>query len=584
MTLESPIPLRTKHASLGAFVLDQSRALGPQAALMYKEEGRFVSLAWQDLLRRILQVFSFFEQAGARPGEKIVFCSENRQEMLVCELALMSMGLVHVPLYFGYKPQRVNQLLEFTQGQFLVVSGAEQLAKIDPAQAFRAILHFDEIQDEALERTFAGRLVSWRELMARAAGDGELAAFRARVGRVDREALCLMMYTSGTMGFPKGVQLRHGNLLSQQEALEQLWGIRPGKRILSFLPWHHSFGGIFEKYFALYSGTCLVLDDSRGKDTALLLENWREVRPHFFFSIPKVFKEIVTQAQIDPRLEEIVFHDGLEFVFTAGAPLEAVVAEVFQEHGIPVMEGWGLTETSPCCTLTGGAGERRPGVVGRPIPGVSIKLAEDGELLIKGPNVMSGYYHNDEENERSFDEEGWFRTGDLGELVEDEVRIITRKDRIFKLASAEKVNPTAIENTLLGHCQLVKHALVFGSGMGQVCALLFPNQEGLLGQASRHLAGCANPGDLCELSSCLDRCVAQLNAQLVRQYERIGAFVLIDRVLEIDRGELTPSMKIIPANVYHNYLDYVRPLLDPLAERPADALYVTVNHRERACS
>jgi long-subunit acyl-CoA synthetase (AMP-forming) len=583
LTLESQIPLRPRYNSLGHFVMDQAVRLGPKAALMHKQKGRYVELSWTELVRRLLKVAAYFAEAGGEAGDRVAFCSENRPEMLVCELALTAMGLVHVPLYFGYKPQRVNQLLEFTQGQYLVVSGAEQLAKIDPALAFRRILHFDEIRDPELRRLFGPRLVSWGEVMARPVAEADRDLFRERVAAVDRDTTCLMMYTSGTMGFPKGVQLSHGNLLSQQEALEQLWGVAPGRRMLSFLPWHHSFGGIFEKYFALYSGTCMALDDSKGKDTTLLLENWREVRPNYFFSIPKVFKEVVTRIQVDPALEEVVFHPGLDFVFTAGAPLEAVVAEVFKARRVPVLEGWGLTETSPCCTLTDG-GERQPGVVGRPIPGVRIRLDQDGELLIKGPNVMSGYFRNEEENARAFDEEGWYRTGDLGELVEGQVRLLTRKDRVFKLASAEKVNPTAIENTLLGHCQLVKHALVFGSGMGQVCALLFPNQEGLLGRAGRSVAGCANPGDVGALSACLDRCIATLNAALVNQYERIGTYVLIDRVLDIDRGELTPSMKIIPRNVYENFQDYVRPLLEPGAPRPADAIYIQVKHQARACN
>ena len=142
------------------------------------------------------------------------------------------------------------------------------------------------------------------------------------------------------------------------------------------------------------------------------------------------------------KAEEMFFNSGLKFVFTAAAPLPKKLSDEFEKRGIPVIEGWGLTETSPCCTLTDPDLKREPGVVGKPIPGVSIRIAEDNEIQVKGPNVMVGYYNNEEANKDIFTDDGWYRTGDVGELTENGLKLITRKDRIFKLSNGEKVVPT----------------------------------------------------------------------------------------------------------------------------------------------
>jgi len=273
----------------------------------------------------------------------------------------------------------------------------------------------------------------------------------------------MIMFTSGTSSSPKGVQLTHGNLMSQQKALEILWQPESGMRFLCYLPWHHSFGGLFERLFALHSGGCLAIDDSGGKDAGRLLQNFSEIKPNVYFSVPKVYQEIVTRILAEPELGDSFFHDGLKFVFTAAAPLPLSISEIFKHKGVPVVEGWGLTETSPCCTLTGFSLERTPGVVGFPIPGVELKLGDENEILVKGPNVMRGYFRRPEASAGVFSD-GWFRTGDVGTIGDEGVRIISRLDRMFKLGNGEKVFPARIEDRIAGRCKFIKYAYVFGSG------------------------------------------------------------------------------------------------------------------------
>ena len=224
----------------------------------------------------------------------------------------------------------------------------------------------------------------------------------------DPDETCLNMYTSGTMGIPKCVQLSHKNILSQQAGLSLVWNLDTSDRFLSYLPWHHSFGGIFELFAALYNGATYSLDSGLGKDPAVILENWKLIQPTVFFSVPKVYQMLVDLTMHDKEAEDLFFHSQLKFIFTAAAALPQKLSDEFEKRNIPVVEGWGLTETSPCCTLTDPAQKRETGVVGFPLPGVSIRFAEDGEILVKGPNVMKGYYKNDEANKGIFTEDGWF--------------------------------------------------------------------------------------------------------------------------------------------------------------------------------
>jgi long-chain acyl-CoA synthetase len=174
----------------------------------------------------------------------------------------------------------------------------------------------------------------------------------------------------------------------------------------------------------------------------------------------------------------------------------------------------------------------------------------------------------------------WFRTGDIGEIVNGQVKILTRKDRIFKLANAEKVNPTLVENNLLGRCNLLKYVLVFGSGMEQVSALIFPNNDNLCSDSRHDIDNCANPKNIDELSSCLRKCIEDLNGELKKKYESIGTFVIINKELDIEKGELTPSMKVNPQNVINNYSAYIEPLKNPAINKPEDAIYIHVKEVE----
>ncbi len=481
---------------------------------------------------------NILEDRGLSPGDRVAFLSRNRQEMLELELAVMAMGAIAVPIFAGYSEKFSDSLVNFCQPKFVTVADQEQFDKLSNPQSFQNIIHFDPVNSSK-----SNNLVVFAELLSFSSDSDKI-----KGEGVSATSVALMMYTSGTMGKPKCVQLPHRNILSQQAAMRVLWNLDHEDRFLSYLPWHHSFGGIFEKYAAITNGAVLSLEHSFGRDINILLNNWKMVCPTVFFSVPRVYQEIVTRALQKQEIYDLIFHKDLRFVFTAAAPLPKNISDVFEKRGVPVIEGWGLTETSPCCTITDPEVPRQPGVVGKPIPGVSLKLADDGEIMINGPNVMKGYFNNPEATKKVLSSDDWFATGDVGEYTETGLRLISRKDRIFKLTNAEKVVPTEIENLIIKDCAFLSHAFVTGGGHDYPVALLFPNKTmfSQMPDESSLKEGCECPHGLKDFALCLDRCLKNLNNSIDEKYSRIKSAMLVDYELSIENAELTPSMKLAP--------------------------------------
>jgi long-subunit acyl-CoA synthetase (AMP-forming) len=367
------------------------------------------------------------------------------------------------------------------------------------------------------------------------------------------------MYTSGTMGIPKCVQLTHKNILSQQAAIQQILQINESDRFLAYLPWHHSFGGIFELFSAIYNGAEYYLESSFGKDVNQIFENWKVVKPTVFFSVPKVYQSLFEKSCESKEAEDIFFNSGLKFIFTAAAALPEKLSIEFEKRNIPVIEGWGLTETSPCCTLTDPKLKRENGVVGKPIPGVSVRIADDDEIQVKGPNVMVSYYKNDEANAEIFTDDGWYRTGDVGDITESGLKLISRKDRIFKLSNGEKVIPSDLEKAIELKCHYVQYAIVSGSGKEHPVALIFPNKK-LIEKPDYQISpdeGCFCPRSLNELGRCLTGCLAMANESIGQKFAKVKSAAIILDELSLDNNTLTPSMKVAPKNVVEKYKSHL---------------------------
>ena len=554
-------PVGTRE-SVGALLARNVARFGPHAVFAERHDAAFRAVSWDGFARDVASFGAFLADMGVGPGARVAVVSPNRGEMLVAEFATMSLGAMYAPIFAGYPAEQVRELFQQVDPVVVIVAGREQLAGVWCGASMRALVTFDAADPGAVVAALGGTRVhhaTFADVLAQGAAGPRPAAFLDAAALVDPDAPCLLNFTSGTSGVLKGVVLTHDNILSQQHALSAIWSVTRDDRFLSYLPWHHSFGGIFEKYTALYNGATIHIDDSRGKDFGALLRNWTNVRPTIYFSVPHVYQQLVTHVQARPEDEATIFHSGLRFVFTAAAPLPGTVSAFFAAKRVPVLEGWGLTETSPCCALTD-LNEARsvPGMVGYPIPGVTIRIASDGEILVRGPNVMRGYYGNPEATAQALPGDGWFHTGDLGEFVGAGLKLVARKDRVFKMLNAEKVVPTEIENRLVAMNSFIRHVIVAGQGRRFLSAIIFPDYFRIAEQfgADREAA------ERVVKESLRDTLLA-FNREHRVKYERIQAFALVSRELTLERQELTPSMKVRVRNVLENAEEYVEALYEP---------------------
>lgn len=513
------------------------------------KQNEYIGTSWIELLDSVKRIAFNLKQEGFTKGDKMILFSRNNLEMLKMELAVMSIGGIAVPIFAHFKKETATLLIKHSDAKYLYLEGEQQLNQISSDLNLKKI-----ICNEIIENHHFNDLCFFNDFLKPYESKTEVLD-----STIGPETIALNMYTSGTMGIPKCVQLTHKNILSQQDAIQSILQVTPADRMLSYLPWHHSFGGIFELFTALYNSAPMFLEDSYGKNVQSIIENWKVVKPTFFFSVPKVYQSLYEYTACNEKNEKVIFNKQLRFIFTAAAALPEKLSLEFEKRGIKIIEGWGLTETSPCCTLTNPNDKREDGVVGRPIPGVRIRISKDSEIEVKGPNVMLGYYKNDEANKDIFTPDGWYRTGDVGEIVNGKLKLISRKDRIFKLSNGEKVIPSDLEKAIEKKCHYVQYAVVAGGGKEFPVALIFPNLK-LLQKPDYHLSpdeGCFCPRDLNELGKCLTGCLNMANNTIGQKFSKVKSAAIIHSELSLDDKTLTPSMKVAPNNVIEKYKSHL---------------------------
>ncbi len=542
-----PVPLGELEPSFGVLLEDRAERWSDKVYLRWRGKEKDIALTWKEFVGRIFQIARHLMDRGVCAGDRMGIISENRAEMYMLEMAAMSIGAVTVPVFAGYQPQQIAYVLTNAKPRFLAVSGNHQLEKIErgehPWTETYCCMDFDKSS-----RKFGA--IDFATLTAD--GGASDADLHARIEAVKPDDLCLIMYTSGTTGAPKGVRLCHEHLISQQKAMSLMWDVNENDVYMNYLPWHHSFGGLFERLMSLYNGAELCLDDSRGKDIDRLIENWKAFRPTVFFSVPRVHDLLMERCRKNPEIAKLVLGDRLRFVLSAGAALPAHIEEAYREHGIPLLEAWGLTETSPCVTATTKDMKWSSGYVGIPLPGVKIRIDSEEEILVKGPNVMEGYLNDEENTAHVISKDGWFHTGDLGEFTEDGLRVFGRKDGTFKLTTGEKVHPQRVESVLVNESPYISVVVVVGGGKDYVGALIYPS----LADLRLWAADQGVPEDsLLTHQGVLDLYASELarvNPLIEVKYQRVRRAVLADHEPTLDNGELTPSGKLMRKAALNN--------------------------------
>jgi long-chain acyl-CoA synthetase len=548
---------------------DRVARSGSRTALRHKVGTEWQAMSWDEWGAASREIAAGLLATGVAPTDRVAIFASTRLEWVLCDVGALQAGAVVVPIYPSSLPDQAQHILADSGAVVAIAEDAQQLAKLaavkDRLPALRRVVLLSGTDD----RDWVTTLGAVRE-----EGRAWLAAHPARLGEIaaaiDPAQTATIIYTSGTTGPPKGVVLTHANLVFEIGAVENLLGLGEEDEQLLFLPLAHSFARVVE-------WACIAIGASTAFAEGLpqLVPNMGEVRPTFVAAVPRVFEKAYAKMQatfaekrkkaiarkiVDWSLAQgrersekqrrgepaeswryrmadrlvfqkvrATFGGRLRFFVSGGAPLSAEIAEFFHAAGILVLEGYGLTETTAAATCNR-PDSYRFGTVGPALPGVEIKIAADGEILIRGGNIMTGYWNAPAATAEVLDADGWFHSGDIGVIEEGgHVRITDRKKDIIVTAGGKNVAPQNIENDLKASCPLVSQAVVLGDRQKFLVALLTLTEE-----AAR---------DRAAAESVVADAVATLNKRLA-SYETIKRHKILDQDFTEESGELTPSLKV----------------------------------------
>jgi long-chain acyl-CoA synthetase len=574
-TIREAAPPRTTVETF----LARAESLGERPFLHFHQDGDWRCLSWAEARQRVQRVAAGLVADGVRQGDRVVLISENRYEWILADLGIQAAGAVTVPVFPSLLPATVRAIVEDC-GAVLGLAGTEELAsKLQGAPALRRVATFDP----DLRRWF-GREPSPVELV-------ELAR---RAVRLDRDDLATIVYTSGTTGESKGVLLAHRNLVDMASSDLRAFRIGPEDVLLSALPYAHVLERVSGVFNVVTAGAQLWV--SRGLDH--LVEDVAEVRPTVMIGVPRIFEKVhdrvLEQAAAQPRLRRALFawalragrrHSRaarpgialrleraaadrlvlagirrrltggrLRFFVSGGAPLSEEVEEFFWALGVRILQGWGMTELTSAATSNTEV-EHRFGTVGRGLPDVELRIAADGEILVRGPGVMLGYHRRARQTAATV-EDGWLHTGDVGMLdAGGFLRITDRKKDLIKTAGGKYVAPLPIESRLQEE-RVIEWALLVGDERPFAAALIVPDWGAL-----RTLHGIAGDPDALvddpRVRALVQGCVDALNEDLAG-FESVRAFALLPHPFSEANDELTPTLKPkrrVIVRRYHEVID-----------------------------
>jgi long-chain acyl-CoA synthetase len=567
-------------------------------ALNYKRDGRWLAISSDELLKRVERIAAGLYSLGIRPGDRIAILSDSRVEWTLTDAGCLFAGAIDVPIYPTLAPPQVSYILSDSGARLLITSDN---AKVDQLRdALKSI--------PRVERTIVfdgdGNGADMTLGQLESCGGDLLAENPSLIKGVAHsttgEDLATIIYTSGTTGEPKGVMLTHSNLVSNLIDCAGHLSFGEHDRVLSVLPLSH----IFERtamYMYISRGMAVFYAESL--DT--IGPNLREVNPTILVGVPRIFEKILARvkersaekgkfnvAMLTSALsvakdygrlrinkqhvpsylalkhglaDKLVFSKlreamggRIRLLISGGAALPEELGYIYLGAGLPIVQGYGLTETSPVITA-GQPEDNRIGTVGKPIRNVEVRIAPDGEIECRGPNVMRGYYNKPAETAAVFTADGWFRTGDIGTLDDDGyLRITDRKKELFKTSGGKYIAPQPIEQLIKGS-SFVNQVVLIGNGRKFPAALIVPDWERIESYAAlkginykSHAELCTNP----KIIDLFERQIARLTPDLA-QYERVKKVALLEHELTIEGGELTPTMKVKRRVVDEKYCDVI---------------------------
>lgn len=560
-----------------------------------KRQGKWKEYTAKTFIDLVNQTSKGLLAAGIKPGDKVAIMSANRPEWNICDFAILQLGAVQVPMYPTLSAQDIRFILKDAEVKMVFAGNAELVQKLEQAKAESSL----DITIYAFEEAAGAPL--WSAIYDKADPRTDLNPYR---DQVKSEDLATLIYTSGTTGTPKGVMLTHSNMVSN--LVDTLGAYPKGlERVISFLPLSH----IFERmvfYMNCFAGVSVYYAES----LETVVNDIQEIKPHGFTTVPRMLEKIYDRivdkgAQLTGIKRKLFFWAldlGLKYelygkngwwyesqllianklvfvkwrealggeirtLMSGGAALQPRLARVFWAAGIPVLEGYGLTETSPVISLNRlDKFDARFGTVGKAIDNVEVKIAEDGEILCKGPNVMKGYYNRPDLTAEVIDTEGWFHTGDIGELSADGfLRITDRKKEIFKTAGGKYVAPQIIENKFK-ESVLIEQVMVVGENRKFPSALIVPNFMALQAWCDKKGITYTTATEMVQHPEVIDkyqREVERYNAGFGR-WEQVKKFKLLAKEWTIDASELTPKLSLKRKVIYEKNLNLIEEMYKDL--------------------
>jgi long-chain acyl-CoA synthetase len=572
-----------------------------RVAFRSKKGGKWVDSTWTELKEKILAIASALIELGVKKGDKVNILSQTREEWVLVDIASLSVGAITVPIYPSNTAEQCEYIINDSESKVIFLENAAQLDKILSIRKnipnVIKIIVFDQdfkVQDNLV--------VSWEEFIkiGKSALKNNESVIKRTIEEIKADDIATLVYTSGTTGPPKGVIQTHKNHIAMVSNLRKVYDHRSGDVNLFFLPLAHSFARCIE-YFSIYTADGVV---AFAESIDKVAQNMAEVSPNIMASVPRIFEKVyqavLSGAQASPlkkkifdwaigvgrqvsqliqkkqpvplglRIKRAIAHKlvfsklheklggKIRFFVSGGAPLSREIAEFFHAAGILILEGYGLTETCPA-THINRIDNYKFGTVGQPIPGVEVKLAPDGEIIVRGDNIAKGYYKKPEATAEVFTEDGWFKTGDIGEIdAEGFLRITDRKKDLIKTAGGKYVAPQNIENMLKAD-PFISQAVVIGDQRPYCVVLVTINKEEAEKFAKAKGIAYSDYADLTkkpEIRERVQQTIDALNSKLAK-FETLKKFEILPKDLTQEDDELTPTLKVKRKNIMKKYKDLI---------------------------
>jgi long-chain acyl-CoA synthetase len=584
--------------TLNEIFFDAIKRFDKPDALRFKKGDSYHSLSHREIEQRVRHCAIGLATLGIRTGERVAILSENRPEWAIADFACLTSGFTDVPIYPTLPPDQIAYILNDAATSAIFVSNSEQASKIAGIRSsIPSLTHVIAFEDVGPSADMT--MTQLEQKGAAAESPQSVADYRATADAVQPDDLATLIYTSGTTGNPKGVMLTHNNIRSNVEATRSILPLGAQDVSLSFLPLSHIFERMGD-YLMWAVGSSIAYAESI--DTVPV--NMTEIRPTVVFSVPRLYEKMyarvlqnalsgsfikkriffwardVAEKWADVRLsgrepggllarkyaiaQKLVFSKlkartggRLRYFVSGGAPLAPEINKFFFAAGLVILEGYGLTETSPVIGVNTPK-DFRIGTIGRPVAGVEVKIAADGEILTRGPGVMKGYYNNPMATAESIDADGWFHTGDIGELRDGFLAITDRKKDIIVTAGGKNIAPQPVEN-LVKTNKFVSQAVMIGDKRRFPAMLIVPNFEQLEAWAKRKNFIWTDRTQLIRMPAVMSKMEEEVLGMLsgLAQYERPKKIGLLEKDFSLEAGEMTPTQKVKRRVVDRNYKDVI---------------------------